>query len=260
MKTYKLASWNVNGIRACIKNGFHEYLNKKKPQILCLQEIKIDNEARAQEQFDFAQYEEYWYPAEKKGYSGTAILIKSTLAKEVKSYSEGIGIKKFDSEGRVQILELEKFYIINTYFPNTRQDLSRLKFKIEFNNAVWKHLKELEKKKPIIITGDFNVAHEEMDLKNPKTNTKNAGFTPQERNSFNGFIKDGFIDTFRYANPFKVQYSWWTYRFGARSRNVGWRIDYFCTSGKLRNKIKKAYILDQVIGSDHCPIGLDVEI
>lgn len=260
MKILKLASWNVNGIRASIKNGFVDYLKKKKPQIVCLQEIKIDNEARAKEQFDFPDYEEYWNPAVRKGYSGTAILIKSTLAKEVKSYSEGIGVKKFDEEGRVQTLEFEKFYLINAYYPNTRPDLSRLKFKTDFNKAVLKHLKKLEQKKPIIITGDFNVAHEEIDLKNPKTNTKNAGFTPEERKSFDDFIKAGYIDTFRYSHPDKVQYSWWTYRFGARTRNVGWRIDYFCISSKLRNRIKKAYILDQILGSDHCPIGLEIEI
>lgn len=260
MSKIKLASWNVNGIRAAVRNGFVDYLKQEKPDILCLQEIKIDNEARAKEQFDFPKYEEYWNPADKKGYSGTAILVKPKLVKEIQSYTEGIGVKKFDTEGRVQTLEFTDFYLINAYFPNTRPDLSRLKFKVEFNNKMWAYLNELQQKKPIIITGDFNVAHTEIDLKNAKPNEKNAGYTIQERNSFSKLMSYDYIDTFRYLHPEKIQYSWWTYRFGARKRNVGWRIDYFCTSNALKDNIKKAYIQDDIMGSDHCPIGLEIDI
>ncbi|KKR08030.1 MAG: Exodeoxyribonuclease III [Parcubacteria group bacterium GW2011_GWC2_39_14] len=256
----KLSSWNVNGMRAVIKNGFTDYLDKHNPDIICLQEIKIDNEARAKESFDFTKYEEFWNPAQKKGYSGTAVLVKNKLTAEIIRYTEGIGEAKFDSEGRVQTLEFKKFFLVNVYFPNSRHDLSRLKYKVEFNNLLWAHLIKLEKKKPIVITGDFNVAHKEIDLKNPKENIHNAGFTIEERDSFDELIKKGFIDSFRYKYPDKVQYSWWSYRSGARRRNIGWRIDYFCISPKLKDKIKKAAILDDVVGSDHCPVILDLEI
>ena len=256
----KLSSWNVNGMRAVIKNGFADFSSKHNPDVICLQEIKIDNEARAKENFDFAKYEEFWNPAEKKGYSGTAILVKNKLTSEIVRYTEGIGEKKFDSEGRVQTLEFKKFFLVNVYFPNSRHDLSRLKYKVEFNNLLWAHLTKLEKKKPIVITGDFNVAHNEIDLKNPKENIHNAGFTIEERESFDKLLNKGFLDSFRYKYPDKVQYTWWSYRSGARRRNIGWRIDYFCISPKLQNKIIKAQILDEVTGSDHCPVTLELDL
>ncbi len=260
MPSIKLYSWNVNGMRAVIKNGFNDFLKTNTPDIVCLQEIKIDNVARAKENFDFQNYEEFWNPAIKKGYSGTAILVKNKLKNEIVRYAEGIGDKKFDNEGRVQTLEFKKFFLVNVYFPNTRHDLSRLDYKIEFNSLIWTHLKKLEKKKPIIITGDFNVAHQEIDLKNPKENEHNAGFTIEERQSFDNFLSKGFIDSFRYKYPDKIQYSWWSYRSGARRRNIGWRIDYFCLSDKLKTKIKKAAILDDIPGSDHCPVELHLAL
>ena len=254
-----LISWNVNGIRAVLKKGFGKFLQTKKPDIICLQEIKINNIMRAKENFDFTDYEEYWNSADRPGYSGTAVFIKTKLKLKPK-YTTGIGIKKFDSEGRVQTLEFNKFYLVNIYFPNTRRDLSRLDFKLKFNNAILKHTKKLNKKKPVIITGDYNVAHTEIDLANPKTNDGGAGFHPEERKWLTKFLKAGFIDTYRQFHPKKIQYSWWTYRFGARNRNVGWRIDYFCVSNKLKNKIKKAEIWDKVGGSDHCPVVLKIDL
>ncbi|MBT4120583.1 MAG: exodeoxyribonuclease III [Candidatus Magasanikbacteria bacterium] len=255
----KLVSWNVNGIRAVIRKDFGKFLQTKKPDIICLQEVKIDDVMRAKENFDFEKYEEYWNSADRPGYSGTAIFIKSKL-KLNPIYTTGIGIKKYDSEGRVQTLEFKKFFLVNVYFPNTREDLSRLDFKIDFNNKISKHVKKLEKTKPVIITGDFNVAHEEIDLARPKPNNGKAGFHPRERAWMTKFLDSDMIDTFRHKNPDKIQYSWWTYRFGARSRNVGWRIDYFCVSDKLKNKIKKAEIWNKVKGSDHCPVVLNIDL
>jgi exodeoxyribonuclease III len=249
----KIISWNINGIRAVIKKGFLELLKKEKPDILCLQEIKIDDIARNKENFDFPGYEEFWNSAERKGYSGTMILIKTSLNKKV------ISKKIFpNNEGRAQIIELNKFFLINTYFPNANRELSRMPYKMEFNQRLLKYIKKLEKKKPVIITGDFNVAHQEMDLARPKANIGNAGFTDEERNSFQEYLNSGLIDTFRYLHPQKIQYTWWSYRAGARPRNIGWRIDYFCTSQKLIKNIKKSYILDKVLGSDHCPIVIKI--
>jgi len=254
-----LISWNVNGIRAILKKGFGKFLQTKKPDIICLQEIKINNIMRAKENFDFSEYEEYWNSADRPGYSGTAIFVKTKL-KLNPSYTTGIGKKIYDNEGRVQTLEFKKFFVVNVYFPNTREDLSRLNFKIDFNNKILKHVKKLETTKPVIITGDFNVAHEEIDLARPKPNNGNAGFHPRERAWLTKFLKAGFIDTYRHLHPKKIQYSWWTYRFGARSRNVGWRIDYFCVSNKLKNKIKKAEIWDKIEGSDHCPVAIKIDL
>ncbi|MFH0840627.1 MAG: exodeoxyribonuclease III [bacterium] len=251
-----ILSWNVNGIRAVVRNGFADFLKKANPDIICLQEIKIDNVKRAQEKFDFPDHIEYWNPAKKSGYSGTAVLTKQEPIKVV----NGLGIKKFDDEGRVQTLEYKDFYLINTYFPHTRHDLSRMKFKVEFNQEVLKHVNKLENKKPVIITGDFNVAREEIDLTNPSTNHHNPGFTDLEREWGRKYIEKGLIDTFRYFYPKKEQYTWWSYRFNARAKNIGWRIDYFLVSKKFLKKVTKAYILDKVKGSDHCPIGIDVNI
>jgi len=259
MKSLKLISWNVNGIRAAVRHGFVDFLQKYKPDVLCLQEIKINELARAKETFDFAGYEEYWNHAERPGYAGTAFLVKDDLVSQVVSYVEGVGSKLFDAEGRVQTLEFEKFYLVNTYFPHTRHDLSRLPFKLAFNLAVEKHIKKLDKKKPAILTGDLNVAHQDIDLANPKTNEKNPGFLPEERQWMSKFLAAGFVDTFRSLHPRKVQYTWWSWRFNARERNIGWRIDYFCASTRLVDKIQSATILDEVKGSDHCPVSIQLE-
>lgn len=275
-----IMSWNVNSIRAAVRHGFEKFLRKQKPDVLCLQEIKLDDDARSKAEFDFKGYTEYWYPAKKKGYAGTALLIKQ--AEKIFSFSccggsyskrprfknedcfsatqpvvtAGIGIKKFDDEGRVQTAEFKNFYLINAYFPHSRHDLSRLDFKLEFDAAILKYIKKLKKNKPVIITGDFNVAHTEIDLKNPKSNQENPGFLPQEREWMTKLLKAGFIDTYRLMNGNKIQYTWWSYMFNARAKNIGWRIDYFIVSEKLKNKIKDGKILDQVTGSDHCPVSL----
>jgi exodeoxyribonuclease-3 len=253
-------SWNVNGIRAVLKNGFLEVLNKYQPDVLALQEVKISENDRGKTELDFPGYTEIWHSAERPGYSGTAILIKEKSPLKIIKQTNGLNHDQFDSEGRVQTIEFENFYFVNAYFPNTRHDLSRLDFKIEFNNKIFAHVKKLEKNKPVIITGDFNVAHTPIDLAHPKENEKNAGFTIEERTSCDKFLKQGMIDTFRHTSPKKIQYSWWTYRFGARSRNMGWRIDYFLVSDILKNKIIKAEILDQVLGSDHCPVSLKIDL
>lgn len=255
-----LMSWNVNGIRAVLKKGFADFLMKNKPDILALQEVKIAEKDRNKAELDFQGYTEFWHSAERPGYSGTAILIREKSDLKIINQTNGLNHKEFDHEGRVQTIEFDKFYLVNAYFPNTRHDLSRLDFKIEFNNKIFAHVKKLEKSKPVIITGDFNVAHTEIDLTNPKENEQNAGFTIEERTSFDKFLKKDIIDTFRELNPKKIQYTWWTYRFGARSRNIGWRIDYFLVSKKLKNKITKAEILDQVLGSDHCPVKLEMNL
>jgi exodeoxyribonuclease-3 len=250
----KLISWNVNGIRACVRNGFGDFLKKTKPDILAIQEIKIDHESRLKEEFDFKGYEETWNPAKRPGYSGTAILSKMKPL----SLEEGIGISEFDDEGRVQTFEMPKFYFINTYFPNSQPTLARLDYKSRFNKALLAYIKKLEKKKPVIICGDFNVAREEIDLARPKENHETAGFTDEERKWGRKFIEAGLVDTYRLLNGDKVQYTWWTYRFGARSRNVGWRIDYFLVSAKISKHVKKAFILDSIMGSDHCPVGIEI--
>jgi len=279
-------SWNVNGIRACLRNGFLDVLKKYQPDILALQEVKIAEKDRFDAKLDFPGYTEFWNSAERPGYAGTAILIKDTTIaflfskrgpsganpqrenKKDIAVINGLGLDKFDSEGRVQTIEFEKFYFVNAYFPNTRHDLSRLDFKIEFNNKIFKHIKNLEQTpsassgqvKPVIFTGDFNVAHTEIDLANPKENEKNAGFTIEERTSFDKFLKNKMIDTFRELHPKDIKYTWWTYRFGARRRNIGWRIDYFVISKLLKKYLKDATIMDQVVGSDHCPIMIKINL
>lgn len=253
----KIISWNINGIRAVAKKGFASFLKAAKPDIVCLQEIKISEAARLSTEFDFIGYTEYWYSAVRPGYSGTAILVREGL-KGIKGVENGLGIPKFDQEGRVQTLDASKFFLLNIYFPNANRELSRLSYRLEFNEALWKYIKKLEKIKPVIVTGDFNVAHEEIDLARPAENVGNAGFTAEERAWMTKFLKSGFIDTYRELNGRKIQYSWWTFRANARARNVGWRIDYFCASAKLKKSLKKAYILDKIMGSDHAPIGLDL--
>jgi exodeoxyribonuclease-3 len=253
----KLISWNVNGIRAAASHGLAIFLRENQPDILCVQEVKISDATRLKTEFDFVGYTEYWNSAKRPGYSGTAILVKEGF-KEVIGLKNGFDIAKFDDEGRVQTLELKKYYLVNVYFPNSNSELSRLEYKLEFNAVLLKYLKKLEKNKPVIITGDYNVAHEPIDLAHPKENEGSAGFTPEERDWFSSFLKAGFIDSFRYLNGAKIQYSWWSFRMSARTRNVGWRIDYFCVSDKLKKQLKKAYILDKITGSDHAPIGLEI--
>ncbi len=259
----KILSWNVNGIRAVMKKGFLNFLENQKPDILCLQEIKIADKDISGANLVFPGYKSYWNSAKRPGYSGTAVLIKEDLLlnNEIIKTENGLNLKdseKFDIEGRVQIFEFKNFYLINAYFPNSQADLARLDFKTEFNNLILKKAKLLEKKKAVIITGDYNVAHQEIDLARPKANEGAAGFTKEERSSFSKFIDSGFIDTFRELNNEKIQYSWWSFRAAARTRNVGWRIDYFCVSAKLKKSLKKAYILDKVMGSDHAPVGLEI--
>jgi len=251
----KLISWNVNGIRACVRNGFTDFLATNKPDIIGLQEIKIDDARRAQHDFDFKGYEELWHPAKRPGYSGTAILTKESFS----SYQAGFGLDKFDDEGRTQTVEFEKFYFVNCYFPNAQPELVRLDYKTAFNKEFLKYVKKLDKKKPVIITGDFNVAREEIDLARPKENVGNPGFSDEERYWGREFLKAGLVDTFRDLHPDKKQYSWWSYRALAREHNVGWRIDYFLVSAKIMKYVKRAFILDQVKGSDHAPVGIEIE-
>jgi len=252
----KLLSWNVNGIRAAVKNGFGNILLTERPDILGLQEIKITDKAREEHEFDFTGYKEYWNPAVRPGYSGTAILTKL----EPLSYSSGLGQNEFDDEGRIQTMEFETFFFVNTYFPNANHELSRLKYKTDFNTAWLKYVKKLEKTKPVVTCGDFNVAHEEIDLARPKENEGTAGFTKEERADMAKFLTEDLVDTFRLKNADKVQYSWWSYRTYARDRGIGWRIDYFLTSEKLTKNVKKAFILDDILGSDHCPVGIVLKI
>jgi exodeoxyribonuclease III len=251
----KIISWNVNGIRAVATKGLSDFIKKEKPDILCLQETKISDVKREEHEFDFVNYKEYWHSAKRPGYSGTMILVKNGI--KVLNFQNGLGEDRFDNEGRTITIELEKFFLVNVYFPNSNHELSRLDYKIDFNDSLLKHVKKLEKRKPVVVCGDFNVAHEEIDLARPKDNAGSAGFTKEERNWMTKFLDDGFVDTFRYKNGNKIQYSWWSYRFNARVKNIGWRIDYFCISKKLALEINKAYILNEVYGSDHCPVGLE---
>jgi exodeoxyribonuclease-3 len=253
----KLISWNINGIRAVARKGFKDFLVEYQPDLICLQEIKISDAAREKVEFDFAGYDEYWYGAERPGYSGTAVLVRNGFT-GVKKINNGFGVPEFDREGRVQVVELSKFYLLNVYFPNANNELSRLDYKMDFNESLLKYIKKLESKKPVIVTGDFNVAHQALDLARPKENEGKAGFTIEERAWMDKFLESGFIDTFRLVNGVKVQYSWWSFRMRARERNVGWRIDYFCVSAKLKKLVKKAYILDKIMGSDHAPVGLEL--
>lgn len=261
-KALKLFSWNVNGIRAAVKSGFFgEFLAEVEPDILGLQEIKISDDARAKAEFDFKVYNEYWHPAQKPGYSGTAVFSKIEPLAIGRGFVLPGEIDGDDEEGRVQTLEFEKFFFVNTYFPNARHDLSRLDLKEDFNNKWLKHVKRLEKIKPVVTCGDFNVAHQEIDLARPKDNVGNPGFTAEERKWADEFEQAGLVDTFRLVHGDKEGiYSWWSYKFQARARNIGWRIDYFWVSESLKKNIKEAFILDTQLGSDHCPVGIQLEI
>jgi exodeoxyribonuclease III len=250
----KMISWNINGLRACMTKGFNDFFEKVDADVFCLQEIKLQ-----EGQIDFApkDYYSYWNYAEKKGYSGTAIFTK----KEPIAVTYGIGIEEHDKEGRVITLEFDNYYLITCYTPNSKAELERLEYRMVWEDDFRKYMKCLEEKKPVIMCGDLNVAHEEIDLKNPKTNRRSAGFTDEERGKFTEFIEAGFVDTFRHFYPdLEGAYSWWSYRAAARSRNVGWRIDYFCVSNVLKDKLKEASIHADVLGSDHCPVELIIEV
>ena len=248
----KLISWNVNGIIACLNKGFSEFFKEADADIFCLQETKCQPE---QIELEFEGYTSYWNSAEKKGYSGTAIFTKKKPIK----VTYGIGIEEHDKEGRIITLEFENFYLVTNYTPNAKRELERLDYRMVWEDEIRKYLLELNKKKPVIMCGDLNVAHEEIDLKNPKTNKGNAGFTDEERGKMTELLNSGFIDSYRYLYPEKMEYSWWSYMGHAREKNVGWRIDYFIVSNDIKEKIKNATIYTKILGSDHCPIGLEIE-
>ena len=250
----KFISWNVNGLRACLTKGFLDYFREADADAFCIQESKLQE---GQVNLDLPGYHQYWNYAEKKGYSGTAIFAKE----EPLSVAYGLGIPEHDHEGRVITLEYPAYYLITCYTPNSQDGLARLSYRMEWEDAFRSYLKGLEEKKPVIFCGDLNVAHKEIDLKNPKTNRKNAGFTDEERGKFTELLSAGFTDTFRYFYPdAEGIYSWWSYRFKAREKNAGWRIDYFCVSRCLEPKLVSAAIHTEVFGSDHCPVELCLEV
>lgn len=246
----KFISWNVNGLRACIGKGFLDFFKETDADIFCLQETKLQ---AGQIDLELPGFYQYWNYAEKKGYSGTAIFSKE----EALQVTYGIGIEEHDHEGRVITLEYPDFYFVTVYTPNSQNELARLDYRMKWEDDFLSYLKKLEETKPVIFCGDLNVAHKEIDLKNPKTNRKNAGFTDEERGKFTALTEAGFIDTFRYFYPdLEGVYSWWSYRFSARAKNAGWRIDYFLTSASLKDRLQDAFIYSEVMGSDHCPVGL----
>ncbi len=249
----KLISWNVNGIRACISKGFNDFFNEIDADILCVQETKLQEEQA--ENINFDGYNRYINCAVKKGYSGTMVFSK---VKPI-NVTYGLGIQEHDQEGRVITLEFDKFYFVCCYTPNSKRELERLDYRMTWEDEMRKYLKNLETSKPVVYCGDLNVAHEEIDLKNPKTNHFSAGFTDQEREKMTELLSEGFIDTYRYLYPEKIEYSWWSYMRQAREKNVGWRIDYFIVSNSLKDKILDAKIHTEVLGSDHCPIELDID-
>lgn len=249
----KLISWNVNGLRACVKKGFPEFVDEIDADVICVQETKMQRE---QSTFEFPGYDEYWNSAEKKGYSGTAIF---TRVKPL-NVTYDMGIEEHDKEGRVIAAEFEKFYLVTVYTPNSKRKLERLEYRMVWEDDFQDYIDELNKKKPVIVCGDLNVAAEEMDLKNDKTNHKSAGFTDEERAKFRLFKARGYVDSFRYLHPDEIKYSWWSYMFKARQNNAGWRIDYFLTSEVLKEKILETDILTEVLGSDHCPVLLKIDL
>ncbi len=249
----KLISWNVNGLRACMGKGFMEYFTETDADIFCVQETKLQE---GQIEMDLPGYHQYWNYAEKKGYSGVAMFTK----KEPINVTYGIGVAEHDTEGRVITAEFEDFFVIVVYVPNSQRELARLDYRMKWEEAFLKYIKGLEKKKPVIYCGDLNVAHEEIDLKNPKTNHQNAGFSDEERACFSKVLENGYVDSFRFFYPdTKDVYSWWSYMFKAREKNTGWRIDYFVVSEKLKDRMKDAKIHMQIQGSDHCPVELDID-
>lgn len=249
----KFISWNVNGFRSCLGKGFAEFFAQADADFFCLQETKMQP---GQAEFAPEGYFQYWYSAEKKGYSGTAVFAKH----EPLSVSYGLGIPEHDTEGRAITLEYEDFYLVCVYTPNAQRELARLDYRMAWEDALREYLCALDAKKPVIYCGDLNVAHMEIDLKNPKTNHFSAGFSDEEREKFTRLLNSGFADTFRSLYPDKVQYSWWSYMYHAREKNVGWRIDYFVVSSRLMPKVKDSYLLNEVMGSDHCPAGLELDL
>ncbi len=249
----KLISWNVNGLRACIEKGFLDFFKKVDADIFCIQESKLQE---GQVQLDLEGYEQFWNYAVKKGYSGTAVFTK---IKPISS-SCGIGMEEHDNEGRVITLEFEEYFLVNVYTPNSKRELERLDYRMKWEDDFRAYLMQLDTKKPVVVCGDMNVAHNDIDLKNPKTNRNSAGFTSQERGKFTELIEQGFVDTFRSVYPDKVDaYTWWSYMFKAREKNAGWRIDYFCVSESMKDRIAAADIYAEVMGSDHCPVGLEIK-
>ncbi|HIT13571.1 MAG TPA: exodeoxyribonuclease III [Candidatus Scatomonas merdigallinarum] len=249
----KLISWNVNGLRACVGKGFLDYFRQADADVFCLQETKLQ---AGQIDLPAEGYHSYWNYAEKKGYSGTAVFSK----REPLAVTYGLGIEEHDHEGRVITLEYPEFWLVTVYTPNSQDGLARLDYRMRWEEDFLAYLKGLEKNKPVAVCGDLNVAHCEIDLKNPKTNRKNAGFTDQEREKFSVLLENGFIDTYRFLYPEKIEYSWWSYRFRAREKNAGWRIDYFLVSEGLKDRLLDAKIHTEVMGSDHCPVELDLDI
>ena len=249
----KFISWNVNGLRACVGKNFKESFEQLDADFFCLQETKMQE---GQLSIAFDGYESYWNYAEKKGYSGTAIFTKH----KPMSVALGIGIEEHDKEGRVITLEYPNFYLVTVYTPNSQDQLRRLAYRMKWEDDFKAYLHKLDESKPVIVCGDMNVAHEEIDIKNPKTNHKNAGFTDEERQKMTQLLANGFTDTFRSLYPEQVTYSWWSYRFHAREKNAGWRIDYFLVSDRLKPKVKDAKIHTEIMGSDHCPVELDLDL
>ncbi|MBQ5477917.1 MAG: exodeoxyribonuclease III [Bacteroidaceae bacterium] len=247
----KFISWNVNGLRACITKGFEDIFKELDADFFCLQETKMQ---AGQCDFSPEGYEAFFNYADKKGYSGTAIFSKHKPL----SVAYGIGVEEHDHEGRVITLEMPDFFLVTVYTPNSQDELKRLDYRMRWEDDFQAYLKKLDAQKPVIVCGDMNVAHQEIDIKNPKTNRRNAGFTDEEREKFGSLLSKGFTDTFRFKHPDEVTYSWWSYRFRAREKNAGWRIDYFVTSERLNDKIKEANIHTQIMGSDHCPVELEL--
>ena len=249
----KFISWNVNGLRACVGKGFCEIFESMNADFFCLQETKMQE---GQLDISFPGYESYWNYADKKGYSGTAVFTKHKPL----SVTYGLGIDEHDHEGRVITLEMESFYLVTVYTPNSQDGLRRLDYRMRWEDDFQAHLHKLDESKPVIVCGDLNVAHQEIDLKNPKTNRKNAGFTDEERAKMTQLLENGFMDSFRTLYPEQITYSWWSFRFRAREKNAGWRIDYFLLSNRLRDQLSNAKIHTEIYGSDHCPVEVDVNI
>jgi exodeoxyribonuclease-3 len=247
----KFVSWNVNGYRACLKKGFEDFFKEVDADIFAIQETKMQED---QKDIAYDGYYEYWNSADKKGYSGTLIYTKNKPINVV----YGIDGDKYNDEGRIITLEFDKFYFVTVYVPNSKRQLERLEYRVNFENEFREYLTKLDEIKPVIVCGDLNVAHREIDLRNPKSNERNAGYTIEERTKFQNLLDAGFTDSFRYLYPEKIQYTWWSYMFNSRQNNVGWRIDYFIVSNKIKDRIKETIIFDKVEGSDHCPVAIEI--